>query len=256
MPDNTAYNRRKVLSSIGAGGAAAVGLAQTGAASDESDISISNLDGGDKRRVLGRANRNTEFRDIKTEFQQDGWTLNQEDSRVSEVYNNQNSNKYKLVVAKFEKRQSESEQRYIMWTDLDLDRIESNERLYQVTGHQFKHIEEEDWEVGKVTVQNNSVSTDTTTIDVADEVSTSATCSGMDECYAARTSCDSYNWSCILTTAGAYVTSIAACKSCAFASPSCLFCLGALLTSSGITVGCDYGSGCTTTYECTTYCND
>ncbi|WP_152424889.1 hypothetical protein [Natronococcus jeotgali] len=137
---------------------------------------------------------------------------------MSKIYNKDSSLSYNLVVANFEKH--ENEQRYITWTDLDLDRLDSQEDLYQVSGHRFKQIEADNWEVSKSTVKGNSVSTETKEINVADELSTgsgvsiNSSCDGWDECYKAKTTCDSYNWSCILKTAGGAATSIAACGSC------------------------------------------
>lgn len=263
-------SRRNLLKTLSGSSVAVAGFSQGGSASLDETIEITEIDGQKKKKFINKANKHEEFRRIRKSFKSEGWKIAKEDSKVAEITDKSTSVSYRLIVAKFESKfgpsrgrspsqSDESEQRYITWTDLDLDRIDSDEELHQVAGHRFKRIEGPDsWEVSKSTVQQNSITTEATTFELSDKtgISISSHCDGYNECYRAKTTCDSYNWGCILMTAGAYVTTVAACGSCVFGSPSCLYCLGALLTSAGVTVDCDYGSGCTTTYECTTYCND
>ncbi|WP_152424888.1 hypothetical protein [Natronococcus jeotgali] len=49
MSDRKTFKRRTVLKSIGVSGAATAGLSQTGAASENSNISITDLTGGHKK---------------------------------------------------------------------------------------------------------------------------------------------------------------------------------------------------------------
>jgi len=259
-------NKRSVLKMIGTSGIAAAGFSQHGSASEGSEITTSDMSEVEKKRAVEKLTERRDFQKIESEYIEQGWELSIRKTNAIKVGNRAKSIKYNLVVACFEpdrgKRVDENEQRYVVWTDLDLDQVDDQDDLYQVTGHQFERTESDDseWKVTKYTVQNSSLNSEENMYSPSSEdreasktgISPDLNC-GSGKCEGQKTTCDSYNWQCILTTAGAYVTTIAACKSCVFGSPSCLYCLGALLTSSGITVGCDYGNGCETEPSCVPY---
>lgn len=57
--------------------------------------------------------------------------------------------------------------------------------------------------------------------------------------------CSDLNWSCVLAIAGAWASAIAACAACV-ADPTkitCLSCIGAVLSATGTTLGCDWCEG-------------
>lgn len=64
--------------------------------------------------------------------------------------------------------------------------------------------------------------------------------------------CDSYNWSCVALTAGAYVGVYGSCGACKvdLTRYTCSVCLGMLLTASGVTIGCDIGDNCGMEKQC------
>lgn len=218
---------------------------------------------GEKSRVMKKAAKRDDFKIIKSKFNKDGWRLSVNNSYAKEVVNESESTSYNIIVASFEpkgkRNANKYEQRYILWTDLDMDQIDNNEESYQVTGHQFEKTESnpEEWRISKHTVQKGSISADTKTYNASTEDSgsgqlrllSSLNCNS-GQCEGPRTTCDSYNWGCILLIASSYVVSYSACASCAFGSPSCLACLGKVGASIALPFTCDIGSGCTTETAC------
>lgn len=259
MEEKRTLSRRNILKALSVSSLSVATLSQANIASAKQNLNTTNLNGSEKHHVIDEALSNEDFKSIKKRYNRKGWKFSEKDSQAVLVENQVENLMYRLLVASFESQQNESQQRYILWTDLETADIDMDPEVNQVTGHIFEKKGSNAWKITKSTVQQGYIVTDTQEFEESNTTLTSvniASNCNSNECYEAKTTCESYNWGCVLKTAGSYVTFAGACASCVFGAASCYYCLGALLTASGVTISCDIGNDCETTYECTTWCDD
>lgn len=263
-------NRRRFIKAMGAVcGATTVFGGQVAAVKktvEEQGIEVSTLRGKDAKAAISVAQKNSAYKKIASEFREVGLTPKPQHAICKLTIDDEHEN-HRTVVMPFKNRKKggEIERAHILWTGRNFGQ-------YQTIGFQF-HQSDEKVDVGSKGIPSRSVrfvvdsgelkSTESNyhtlggEIGANDYIPVGGSNCGPDYCEADATVCDSYNYDCWSSVAGAYGSAIYACSACVtswFDDAICGLCVATVLTAYG--VDCDLGNGCkevTGCYECSEY---
>jgi hypothetical protein len=213
-------SRRSLLKSsagTAAGIAAFTGMV-TETSAEEVPVQITELERGDRGRVLSRALSDRDVKLLKSEFVKNGWTPRISEATIVRTVDDANGVTYHTVQIPFETK-SDGEQAHLLWGDIP---------AIKTQGRHYTHIEGITWNETSYWVDENSVQSTSTERDVdvpeADGVGIQAWCLPW-----------KIHWGCVLVIAGAFATTYGSCGICV-ADPTrytCIICVGAVLGGTG-----------------------
>lgn len=219
---NDETTRRRLLSTMGSAGLGVAGMSaissQEAAAAMEA---VDEVSGRERATIIRDALGSRDVRRLLRRLGRDGYRPRFADARVLETVDERENVDYNTVSVPFEARGSD-EQVVLLWTDSE--HFETHARV-------MDHLGGTRWETTSYVTDGGRVRTSSGRFDLAeaDEVR-------------AQLWCNDLNWSCTLSVAGAWAGTIAACGACVVdpTKLTCLGCLGAVLSATGGTLGCDF----------------
>jgi len=272
-------SRRRVLRDLGTA-SVTIGLSRVAQAQEiASEMEVREVDGYEQRKALARAWEDDGFRTLYYNYVYNGWDWNNIDA--VHVTERDGQTRYVVMVELHNEDRTEKttdqEGLYLIYNGIDsisttaeLKDVEPSKgfRVSSVTS--TNENSNETFNIRVSTVENGEVVTTSSKVSASDLGFDQASASDIGgegendysinhnhyhdgcekDCEIPRTECEDWNVPCVLKTAGAYVTTIGACASCAGSAgwlvPACAVCVGAVLTSGYATISCNIGGGCTT----------
>lgn len=189
------------------------------AAADEHDVE--QLKGRDRRTALADALSDSRTKDLRSELLNRGYRPAVNDAYT--VRSEGNGEAWRTVVIPFRDGDpSQQTQTYIAWSD-------NTDYEQQVSAHHVERYVPEDnepyWVATSLYFEGGNI------VEAQTEIPNFL-------------GCNNVSWGCVLTLAGAYTGTIAACGSCAASGGwlvwACAACISAILSSGGATLLCDW----------------
>ncbi|WP_330633771.1 hypothetical protein [Halocatena halophila] len=254
----SSINRRNVLKTIGGIGVG-LGASQIGVSASTIEKSVNKIDtneyvGKGKEKVIQRAKKDFEFKKLLKHYKKEGYRLDKKNGSAIKV--NAESTSYNHVVGVLEHHKINAPRKYITWFDIDLSELDIDDEGYNAFAYEIGEKSEGDVEVIRKVADGNGVKSNSDTLSIGsggigtrDNMGPGGG-GGCTGCWQRSIDCDSYNWDCILQIAGAYITAAGTCASCTIPQPVCLACIGTLVGSVGVSIGCEVGNNCITQMSC------
>lgn len=236
-------SRRDILrkaaatSIIGFGGTMAAGVGSAAATDTKSPIeSVDKLSGKEREHALSLARKDSRTRQLKDHFTQQGYQPLFGDAKAFKTDTKKYSEWYTVVIP-FETDDPEREV-FITYTDAPTTDT-------PVTGQNIQHIVPEDgsesyWKITEYISKKSGIESHQRQLRQAQVAQLSV--SNNDQIGTMLINCPNPDWGCILSLAGSYAATIAACGSCAASSGwlvnACLACIATLLNEAGVAIKC------------------
>lgn len=212
-PDRTAaqVSRRALIGAVATGGLLATGTSFAHAV--EEPTPVRTLDGAETATLVERARQDRQVAVLADELAADGWEPDP-DGAIAHRTDVEDHPTHHTVAIPFHRGEAEA---VVLWTDAGPFPTQSRRYVQQADG--------------SVEVEA-TMFTDDGRVDAADIIPPERL----------DLFCWSLNWTCVLSVAGAWASAIATCAVCVI-DPSkltCLACIGAVLSATGGTIGCDF----------------
>lgn len=217
VPSEPVVTRRRVLAAAGAG-IVAMGVAPGVAEAADTDVTVTQPDPVTRRRLRAKALADPESVRLLRGHDQGGWHPRREEAIVHRT-DIPDVGHYHTVSVPLDAPDLDGES-VLLWTD---------EGPFPTQIRSF--LERDD----------GSVRMTSTTLEEGTTVTEMGTVQPTFWWYF----CSDLNWACVLSVAGAWAGAFASCAACV-ADPTkltCLACIGAILTATGGTLGCEWCNG-------------
>jgi hypothetical protein len=215
------------------------------------EIDVSDLRGAERKKAISRVVSDDEYKQLKSQYADSGWRPAIRNATVTKSQTPSETH-LSVVIPFASENSSDQEEVNILWENSG--GTPSLVGVHSINGKPKHTITTSIVESGEIVTKQSSILVQP---QIGTNDNTGPGGGGGGGCPSGEhkttlRKCNGYNWSCALKRAGAVATSISVCGMCGFGNTlACGACFGAITTTSGITVGCDLGTGCYNTVECT-----